>query len=178
MYIDKTHSKKDIVFLFHNLGVDLDDELSKSQITKNLENKIHDCKYNDKIKNCTELIDYLKTPSNKQRPPSKLKNEIMFKCKKIIKWGKNDYIFDGLYENKTQPYDDVMFIHKWGDLPSVRRACRFYNNSLYCINNINPIISDEIQDELQNNKIIKQQHINKLTIKYATEENPIIVIFD
>ena len=42
MYIDKTHSKKDIVFLFHNLGVDLDDELSKSQITKNLENKIHD----------------------------------------------------------------------------------------------------------------------------------------
>lgn len=178
LYIDKTHSKKDLVALFHSLGVKLDEELSKSHITRNLEDKINNCRYNNKIRNCTELIDYLKIPSNKQRPSYKLKNEIMFRCKKIIKWGKNDYIFDGLYTNKDQPYQDVMFIYKWGDLPSVRRACLFYNNSAVCINHINPIISEEVQDELNNNKIIKKQQINKLTIRYGTKENPILVCFD
>jgi hypothetical protein len=178
MYIDKTHSKKDIVLLFHNLGVELDGDLSKSQITKMIDIKIKDCKYNDKIKDCTELIDYLQKTSNKQRPTSKLKNDIMFRCKKIIKWSKNNYIFDGLYTTKEEPYQDVMFIHLWGDLPSVRRACRFYNNSKHCINHINPIISDEVQADLENTKLIKQHKIIKLTIRYATKEDPILIIFD
>ena len=104
MYVDKSHSKRDLILLFHNLGIELNDESSKSQITKILESKIKDCKYNDKITNCTELIDYLKTPSKKQRPTTKIKNDIMFKCKKIIKWGKNDYIFDGLYTTKDEPF--------------------------------------------------------------------------
>ena len=152
MYVDKSHSKRDLILLFHNLGIELNDECSKSQITKILESKIKDCKYNDKITNCTELIDYLKTPSKKQRPTTKIKNDIMFKCKKIIKWGKNDYIFDGLYTTKDEPYQDIMFIHLWGDLPSVRRACKFYNQSVYCINHINPVISEEVQSQLNNTK--------------------------
>ena len=178
MYIDKSHSKRDLILLFLNLGIELNDELNKSEITKDLESKIIECKYNDKIKNCTELIDYLKSPSNKQRPTTKIKQDVMFKCKKIIKWGKNDYIFDGLYTCKEEPYTDVMFIHHWGDLPSVRRACRFYNHSVYCINHINPIISEEVQSQLNNNKIIKQQNINSLKIKFATPENPILIYFD
>ena len=154
MYVDKSHSKRDLILLFHNLGIELNDESSKSQITKILESKIKDCKYNDKITNCTELIDYLKTPSKKQRPTTKIKNDIMFKCKKIIKWGKNDYIFDGLYTTKDEPYQDIMFIHLWGDLPSVRRACKFYNQSVYCINHINPVISEEIQKEIQDKSVL------------------------
>tara|TARA_R110000772_G_scaffold113781_1_gene218089 strand:+ start:116 stop:652 length:537 start_codon:yes stop_codon:yes gene_type:complete len=178
MYVDKSHSKKDIILLFVNLGIELNEESSKSEITKNLESHIADCKYNDKIKNCTELIDYLKTPSNKQRPTTKIKTEIMFRCKKIIKWAKNDYILNGLYTEKEQPYEDVMFIYKWGDLPSVRRACRFYNNSVYCINHVNPVVSEEVLSELTNNKIIKQQHMNTLKVKYGTKESPILVTFD
>jgi|TARA_R110000787_G_scaffold439_2_gene1686 hypothetical protein len=178
MYVDKSHSKRDLILLFHNLGIELNDESSKSQITKILESKIKDCKYNDKITNCTELIDYLKTPSKKQRPTTKIKNDIMFKCKKIIKWGKNDYIFDGLYTTKDEPYQDIMFIHLWGDLPSVRRACKFYNQSVYCINHINPVISEEVQSQLNNNKIIKSQTINKLKVRYAPKGEKILVRFD
>ena len=178
MYIDKSHSKKDLILLFQNLGIQLNEELSKSQISKSLESQILNCKYNDKITNCTELIDYLKSPSKKQRPNSKIKNEVMFKCKKIIKWAKNDYIFDGLYTTKDEPYADVMFIHTWGDLPSVRRACKFYNNSIYCINHINPVISEEAQSQLINNKLIKKQKIYKLTIRHATKENPIVITFN
>ena len=178
MYIDKSHSKKELILLFNNLGIELNEDLNKSKISKDIESKINDCKYNDKIKNCTELINYLKSPSNKQRPTTKIKQDIMFKCKKIIKWGKNEYIFDGLYTTKEEPYNDVMFIHRYGDLPSVRRACKIYNNSVCCINHINPIISDEIKSELNNNKIIKQERMKTLKIRYSTPENPIFVYFD
>jgi len=179
MLIDKSHSKKDIVNLFKNHGVIIDDELTKSNIVNNIEFYIKDFKYDDYIKNCTELKEYLKNVSPKQRPNGTLKSEIMFKAKKIIKWGKNDYILDGAtYMNKEDPYNDIMFIYKWGDLPSVRRACRFYNLSNCCQNHINPIITKEVQDELNNNKLIKQQIIYKLKIRRATKENPILVIFD
>lgn len=179
MLIDKSHSKKDIVNLFKKHGVIIDEELTKSNIVNNIDFYIKDFKYDDYIKNCTELKEYLKNTSPKQRPNTNLKNEIMFKAKKIIKWGKNDYIFDGAtYMDSEEPYNDVMFIYKWGDLPSVRRACRFYNFSPCCKNHVNPILTKEVQDELNNNKIIKQQIIYKLKIRYATKENPILVNFD
>ena len=34
------------------------------------------------------------------------------------------------------------------------------------------------EEEMNQNKIIKQQYLYKLTIKTATKENPIIVSFD
>tara|TARA_R100000805_G_C3601633_1_gene102282 strand:- start:483 stop:1022 length:540 start_codon:yes stop_codon:yes gene_type:complete len=179
MLIDKTHSKKDIVGLFRKLGVIIDEELTKGKIVSNLEYYFKDVKYNDKITNLTELKDYLKNPSKKQRPTTQQKKDIMFKAKKIIKWAKNDYIFDMVtYKNAEDPYKDIMSIYMWGDLPSVRRACRLYNLSAYCQNNVNPIITEDVEEELNNNKIIKQQIIYKLSIRRATKEKPIIVVFD
>ena len=179
MLVDKSHSKKDIVILFKRHGVIIDNELTKSNIVSNIENYIVDFKFNNKIKNVTELKEYLKNQSPKQRPNTQQKSDIMFKAKKIIKWAKNDYIFDGAtYTNTEDPYNDIMQIYMWGDLPSVRRACRMYNNSHYCNNHINPIITAEVEEELNNNKFIKQQVMYKLTIKRATKGNPIIVDFD
>lgn len=179
MLIDKSHSKKDIVQLFKKHGVIIDGECSKGDIIKNIEVYMKDFQYDDYIKNCTELREYLKKQSPKQRPTTQEKNEIMFKAKKIIKWAKNDYIFDGqTYMNKEDPYNDIMYIHRWGDLPSVRRACRFYNQSVYAVNHVNPIISKEVEEELNNNRIVKQQFIYKLKVRRTTKENPIIVNFD
>ena len=179
MIIDKSHSKKDIVNLFRKLGVIIDDELTKGKIVGNIENYFKDVIYNDKIKNCTELKEYLKKPSTKQRPTTQQKRDIMFRAKQIIKWAKNDYIFDmQTYKDESDPFEDIMSIYKWGDLPSVRRACRLYNLCSYCKDHINPIITEEVEEEMNKNKIIKQQYIYKLTIKTATKENPIIVSFD
>ena len=179
MIIDKSHSKKDIVNLFRNLGVIIDDELTKGKIVGNIEKYFKDVIYNDKIKNCSELKEYLKKPSIKQRPTTQQKRDIMFRAKKIIKWAKNDYIFDmDVYKDAIDPYNDIMSIYMWGDLPSVRRACRFYNLSVHSKGHINPIITEEVEQELNQNKIIKQQHIYKLEIRFATKENPIIVSFD
>jgi len=179
MLIDKSHSKKDIVTLFKKHGVIIDAELTKSKIVSDIESYMKDFKYDDKIKNCTELKEYLKKVSPKQRPNSHQKSDIMFKAKKIIKWGKNDFIFDGAtYKNSIDPYNDIMSIYMWGDLPSVRRACRFYNLSPNAKNHVDPIITPEVEEEMNNNKIIKQQIIYKLTIRRATKENPILVSFE
>jgi len=179
MLIDKSHSKGDIITLFKNHGVYIDDGLTKGKIIENIENYMKDFKYNERIKNLTELRNYLKNVSPKQRPTTQQKSEIMFKSKKIIKWGKNDYLFNGhTYNNSEEVFEDVMYIYKWGDLPSVRRACKIYNRSVYCINHVNPIISAEVYDELQKNKIIKEQTIYNLQIRHTTKENPIIVCFD
>lgn len=179
MIVDKTHSKKDIVGLFRKLGVIIDDDQTKGNIVSNIEKYFDDVKYNDKIKNCTDLREYLKNPSKKQRPTTSQKKDIMFRAKKIIKWATNDYIFDmATYKNADDPYNDIMAIYMWGDLPSVRRACRLYNLSVYCKDNVNPIITEEVEEELNQNKIIKQQVIYKLIIRRATKEDPIMVSFD
>ncbi len=60
MLIEKSHSKKDIIALFRKLGVIIDKEATKGEIVSNIENYFKDVKYNDKIKNCTELKDYIK----------------------------------------------------------------------------------------------------------------------
>lgn len=179
MLVDKSHSKKDIVNLFKKHGVTIDDKLSKGNIVKNIESYIDDFVYDNKIKNVTELKEYLKNQSPKQRPNTQQKSDIMFKAKRIIKWANNDYIFDGAtYINSEEPYNDIMSIYMWGDLPSVRRACRMYNNCIYCKDHINPIITADVEEELNNNKFIKQQVIYSISIRRATKDNPIILNFD
>lgn len=179
MLVDKSHSKKDIVNLFKKHGVTIDDKLSKGNIVKNIDTYIKDFKFDNKIENETQLKDYLKNTSPKQRPNTMQKNDIMFKAKKIIKWAKNDYIFNGAtYTDDEEPYQDIMSIYMWGDLPSVRRACRMYNNSLYCKNHINPVITAEVEEELNNNKFIKAQVIYNLQVRKASPEDPILVVFD
>jgi len=179
MFIDKSHSKKDLVALFSKLSINLDSKNTKSQIAKVIEREFKNCVYNDKIKDCNELIEYLSKPTTKQRPSTQEKSDIMFKCKKLIKWGNTCYVLDeDIYQDKNEPYLDCIFIHKWGDLSSVRRACRLYNSSPYCLGHVNPIISCDVQEDMEKNRIVKETYCPKLTIKYATEDNPIIIDFD
>jgi len=179
MFIDKSHSKKDIIKLFSKHGVNIDEEKTKGNIISDIEEYMENFKYDDKIQNLTQLKDYLKNKSPKQRPTTEEKSRVMFIAKKIIKWGKCNYNFDSsTYTDKDQVYNEILTIYKWGDLPSVRRACTFYNSSPYCINHINPIMTEEVAQEIKQNKIIKTQYLYKLTIRRATKENPIVVLFD
>ena len=178
MYIDKTHSKRDIINTFKKLGVDLNFGYSKAQIIKEIPSIIDNCVFNDKIKNLTELNEYLSTTSNKQRPNVNQKNKIMFISKKIIKWSKNNYILNETYRNGEEALADIMQIYKWGDISGVRKACKAFNHNPYINTHINPIVSDEILDEIQNNKIIKNQYINSLSIRKAKPGEKIIVRFD
>tara|TARA_R110000744_G_scaffold114403_1_gene213947 strand:+ start:1036 stop:1575 length:540 start_codon:yes stop_codon:yes gene_type:complete len=179
MLIDKTHSKKDIILLFKNHGVKIDPKLSKAQIVNSLDSKFKELQFNERIKNISEFNDYLKTPTPQQRPNTQQKTEIMFKAKKIIRWANGSYLNSGkIYSTDIESYDDIMSIYMWGDLSSVRRACRLYNLNLRSKNHVNPILSYEVQEELNNNKILKQTYSYELEIRFSTKENPIIISFD
>ena len=179
MLIDKSHSKKDIILLFKTHGVKIDSKLSKAQIVNSLDSKFKDLVFNERIKNISDFNDYLKCPSPKQRPNTHQKIEIMFRAKKIIKWANGGYLNNGnIYSSNEEAHKDIMEIYMWGDLSSIRRACRLYNANLKCINHVNPILSYEVQEELNNNKIIKQNDLYKLIIKRGTKDNPILVRFD
>ena len=179
MFIDKSHSKKDLVALFSKLSINLDSKITKSEMTKIIQCEFKNCIYNDKIKDHTELLEYLSKPTTKQRPTTQDKNDIMFRCKKLIKWANSSYVLDeDIYQDNDSAYLDCLFIHKWGDLSSVRRACRLYNVSPYCLGHVNPTISSEVQEEMEKNRIVKESCCPRLTIKYATKDNPILVSFD
>ena len=177
--IDKSHSKKDLIQLFKSFKVDIDKTLSKGKIVNGIESSIDQCVFNDEIKNKTELMEYLQKETNKQRPNIQEKSEIMYKSKKIIKYC-NTFcnLSDVTYMSHREVYNDLISISKWGDIPSVRRACRLYNSAPYRLNHINPIISPEIQNHMNNNKILKQTFLNSLNIKRGTKDDPIIVLFD
>tara|TARA_R110002012_G_scaffold23402_2_gene79441 strand:- start:169 stop:711 length:543 start_codon:yes stop_codon:yes gene_type:complete len=177
--IDKSHSKKDIIELFRTLKVFIDKSSSKGKIVNDIEQHIEKCVYNDKIKNKTELIEYLQKQTTKQRPNIQEKNDVMFKSKRIIKYCNNHCeLCDLTYPTHDAVYNDIISIIKWGDIPSVRRACRLYNSSPYHISHVNPIISPEVKEKIDNNKILKQTFLTSLKIRFGTKEDPIIVFFD
>tara|TARA_R110001592_G_scaffold353717_3_gene652803 strand:+ start:2701 stop:3243 length:543 start_codon:yes stop_codon:yes gene_type:complete len=177
--IDKSHSKKDIIELFKSFKVFIDKSLSKGKIVNDIDIYIDQCIYNDKIKNKTELIEFLQIPTTKQRPNIQEKNDIMYKSKRIIKYCNTHCdLSDLTYQRHEDVYNDIISISKWGDIPSVRRACRLYNSSPYHISHVNPLISPEVKQSLDSNKILKQTYLTSLKIKYGTKEDPIIILFD
>mgnify|MGYP003676593650 CR=1 FL=1 len=81
--LNKSHSKGDLVEIFKSLGVAIDKKLTKSIIVNNICDYIEKAQYNDKIKNVGELIDLLKSDSEKQRPNLKKKRFLLISCQSI-----------------------------------------------------------------------------------------------
>ena len=112
------------------------------------------------------MISYFNKPSTITKINIEDKKAIMIKCKRLIKYANNNYdLDDSTYLNHQDPFKECMDIHKFGDVPSVRRACRLYNASPYRMDHINPKISREVQEEMQEKKIIKKQYFTTLKVK-------------
>lgn len=178
MIVCKSHSRKDLIILFKNHGVSINNMLNKCDIINKIDEYIKFFIYDDIIKDETELRNFLKNKSNKQRPSLQEKNIIMFKAKKIIKWSKNNYILDGLYTNFEEAYNDVMEIHKWGDLPTIRKACKLYNISPSRKNHINPIMSSNVLKSLENQIIFKEEFVPCLKINKKQNGDMFYIHFD
>ena len=71
------------------------------------------------------------------------------------------------------------FIKQFGDIPSVRRCCRLMNQDQKFSNyTFKPLISPQVQKELDEKKSIKTTKTLKFKLRFATKENPFIVTFD
>ena len=172
--IDKSHSKTDLIELFESLEVTIPKSLKKQDIIANLPQYIQNAKYNAKVKDVSVLIDILKTKSTKQRPNLKLKTLIMNKSKKIIKYcSSNHTLSKETYLSHEEVYNDVMYIANYGDIASVRKSLYLYNNSPFCINHVNPILSDNKIQEITERKLLKKEKVFGLKSK----RSPILLEF-
>ena len=164
--IDKSHSKTDLIELFESLQVNIPKNIKKQDIIANLTKYIQNAKYNNKVKDVSVLIEILKNKSTKQRPNFKLKNIIMNKSKRIIKYCTSNHILsDETYLTHEDVYNDVMYIANYGDIASVRKALYLYNNSPFCINHVNPILSDNKIQEITERNMLKRNKVFGLKSK-------------
>lgn len=170
MYIHKTHTKKDLLKMMDILKVKVNGALSKREIIEVIPKLINGIDYPNNhynIKNKDELTRYLKTKSPIKRLNADEKRIIMMKSKNIIYYSVEGYnLSNSVYDNHNQVMNDAVYIHSHGDIPSVRRACRLYNQDPKKINQVNPIIPEDILIELNNNRITKETFYTGLIIKH------------
>ena len=165
MNIHKSHTKGDLRIIFQSLKVYIDPELTKREIIENIIDYMDIVTYNNLIPNKTTLQDIFRNPTNKKRLSIEDKVPIMHTAKKIIQYCKNDYYLNDIYKSHSQVYLDCMSIYMYGDIPTIRRAFRLYNQSPHKIDHINPIISHEVQELLKEKELIKKNKILKFKMK-------------
>ena len=186
MIIHKSHSKTDLIDLINHLNLKV--VFSHQDNKKDIQLKLIECLkdtiiikknfYNIETKD--GLIQYLINKNSKKVLSIKEKNSVMMLCKHIIQYCKNNYDLEYTkYESINELQDDMDFIKQFGDIPSVRRCCRLMNQDPKFSNyTFKPLISPQIQKELDEKKSIKKNKTLNFKLRFATKENPIIVTFD
>lgn len=174
MIIHKSHSKKSLIELFDDLNCPLDVPVeTKRDAIEQIKNILkpsldikQDNNYN--INNLTDLISYLENKNNHEKISIEDKNEVMLKCKKIIKYATSGYNFGATdYKTRQQLYNDVIYITPYGFIPSVRRACKLYNEDVNRIEHVNPIIPKKIQNELNEKRKIKRNYYYNFKVSHG-----------
>jgi hypothetical protein len=186
MIIDKSHSKTDLIELINDLNLPI--VHSHQDCKLDIQNKFKECMSKKfeiqdnfyKIKNKEDLISYLENKNPKKTLTIKEKQAVMLICKKIIQYCKSDFdltITD--YKDQKELIDDMDYIKQFGDIPSARRCCRLINEDPKMGGlKFKPLISPQVQKDLDQKKKTKKVISYKLMIKRATEEEPIILYFD
>lgn len=177
LQIEKSHSKNDLIDLINTL--DLKVVFSHQDNKKSIQDKLIELLQNRnlqksfeednvyKIKNYADLRIYLKNKNPKKSLSVKEKSDIMRICKHIISYCNLGYNVNlsNHYNTKQEIIDDMNYIKAYGDIPSVRRACKLINKYEKTEEHFVPIISPQVQRKLQD-KVYTQQNIaGKLTIK-------------
>jgi hypothetical protein len=187
MEIHKTHSKNDIIDIINLLGLPV--VFSHQDNKKDLQQKIRDLMEKEfevktnyyNIQNKQDLIKFFKKKNPKKILSIKQKRDVMDICKCIVNYCKNNYRLDlsVKYDTIQDIIDDLDYVKQFGEIPSVRRACRLMNGDPK-VNGLrfNPVIPPNIQKVLDD----KAQHSKGLfyhvTIRRSTPEEPIIVYFE
>ncbi len=177
MNIDKSHSKNDLIDLINTLNLKV--VFSHADNKKSIQDKLLDLvqnkeKHSDfrtqnvyKITNYKDLKYYLKNKNPKKTLSIKEKNDVMKICKNIIQYCNNGQIIElsNFYNDTQQIKDDMDYIKQFGDIPSVRRSCKLMNQFRKDEDKFIPVISPQVQKQLQDRIITKTKIEGKLVIK-------------
>lgn len=188
MIIDKSFSKSELVEIINELNLRITH--SHADNKKELQDKIieHVKKKNIKIdddnmfniKTRDGLIFFLTNKNPKKTLNIKEKQQVMNIAKNVINYCKRGYCIEfSTYDNFKDLCDDVDFIKQFGDIPSCRRACKLMNkDDKVRADRFLPLISPQVQRQLNEKKILKQKYSPYIIIRHSTPDNRIIITFD
>ena len=172
MNIHKSHSKSDLIYLFKQVGVNLDKKQNKNEIISDIREFINNKEVNFdnqndfNIMNIGDLVDHLKRENNEGKIDTIEKEIVMSKCKKIIHFGKCKYNIQGTeYNNIDEIFADCLYVCHYGFIPSVRRACKIHNDCLFKVGHVNAVLPMKIQKQISQKTIIKRANYYNFTQK-------------
>ena len=187
MIIHKSFSKLELTEIIEDLSLSITFTRNDSKLIlqeklinyiKN--NKIDIISNYYKIKNQEELILFLTNSNPKKTLSIKQKNDVMLIARNIINYTKVNYqIENSTYNNLKDLIDDLDYIKQFGDIPSVRRACRLMNlDNNFMANRFIPLISEKEKLKLDKKKLLKEKYTPYISIRHSTKKSPIILYFD
>jgi len=178
IYIHKSHSKTDLIDLinFCDVPVVFNHSDNKKSLQAKLikvieEHPTNSLKENNhyKLKSIQDVKFYLAKVNPKKTLTIKEKGEVMRIAKRIIFYANHGYdmkVSD--YKDTQTLLDDILYIKNFGDIPSVRRACRLMkSDSKFYGQTFEPFVSPQVQREIDEKKISKSVILNNVTIKHG-----------
>tara|TARA_R110000744_G_scaffold141264_2_gene252646 strand:+ start:10754 stop:11314 length:561 start_codon:yes stop_codon:yes gene_type:complete len=173
--IHKTYSKADLLELIDTFSIRIDNMLSqrKSVIAlkvwtyiSNPENPLCFDNSGKLFIDCNDrgrLIEIVKGRNPYKKLSVKQKNNVMAFCKDIIHYCNHGYLLENTkfksFKNIVQFMDEI---ESYGDIPSVRRACRLMNLCPHATKKWNPEVSIKVVDDIQKKKDSKVKVVNHL----------------
>lgn len=181
--INKSFSKGDMIEIIRTFNIDIPNYASMDKGSLSMKLWAELCSLesiptdNDiyNIHNVEELKLYLMAKNPNKLLSVKDKNKLMKFCKEVINYCNNGYeversVFNDFFEIEIQMKD--IAVH--GDIPSVRRAIKLFNEDTKLKEKIEPVISNKVKKELQK----KKQGKKKNTFCFTRKTGHFLVTFD
>lgn len=180
--IHSSHSKRELYEIIEvfDLRIDGFKDMMKIELCRSILYEIskvdeikcdHDIFY---IENKKELLDYLSNPNQSKVLTIKQKMEVMEIAKRIISYCKNGYYLCAYYLDWEDIHKDALYISRYCDIPSCRRAINLFNGDYKLEKKITPIITPKVKRTLDKQKLLKAELVPKLCRVYK----PVKIIFD
>lgn len=177
--INKTFSKGDMIEVIRAFNIDIPNFSSMDKSTLSMKLWAELCSI-DSIQPETEIFNISDIEELKlymiNKNPNKLlsvkeKNKLMKFCKEVIVYCNNGYNIDmSVFNDFTEIEIQIRDISKYGDIPSVRRAIRLFNNDPKLNEKIKPIISNRVKREMEIKKKNKVKTYYGIIIKSGSFE--------
>ena len=156
--INKTYSKCDMCDIIRAFNIDIPNytSMDKSTLSMKLWDELCCIESIEPetevycISTITELKEYLTHKNPSKVLTVKEKSKVMNFCKEVIIYCNNGYSIDMSIFTSYEEIDiQLRDISVHGDIPSVRRAIRLFNEDIKTTENIVPVISNRVIRELE-----------------------------
>jgi hypothetical protein len=184
MKIHSSHSKKDlheVIEVFQIYEIENYKIMKKCELAPLLEASLDVRDYvpedtnNFFIKNLNDLKEYLTIPTTRQITSNSVRFDVTDRVKNLLFYcrdcGYNVAVSN--YNTQEDVIADATFISNYGDLPSSRRALKFYNMDPKAPTKIHPIMTRRVERRVR--EMAEQKRENCLSLK--THEGPFVLDF-